>query len=189
MRAASVVKSGGLVVYPTDTVYGLGCDPVNDAAIRRLFEAKKREARPIPVLCDGLGSAMELVEMNKKARELAAKFWPGSLTIVAPLRKALPFPLHQGTGTLGVRVPDSALCVSLIRACGGSLTGTSANVSGSPSSRTAEEALSQLGDSVDLVLDGGRLEGSESTVVRVVGNEIEAIRRGPVGVTDEKKRR
>ncbi|MDA4125558.1 MAG: L-threonylcarbamoyladenylate synthase [Thaumarchaeota archaeon] len=183
--ASALVASGGLIVYPTDTVYGLGCDPHNEKAVRRLFEAKRRDASPVPILCDGIESALRLVEMNPRALKLAERHWPGALTIVATLKVPLPFPLHQGTGTLGVRVPGSELCLRLITECGGQLTGTSANLSGAPSSRTALEARRQLGDTVDLVLDGGRLEGLESTVIRVTGEKIEAIRRGPVGVSEE----
>jgi L-threonylcarbamoyladenylate synthase len=180
---------GGLIVYPTDTVYGLGCNPTNGNAVQRLLEAKKRDQRPIPVLCSSNGAAMELVEMNQRALELTRRFWPGALTIIAPLKRSLPFPLHQGTGTLGVRVPAMPLCMTLIEACGGWLTGTSANLSGSPSARTAAEASSQLGDHVDLILDGGKLEGLESTVVRTVGDSIQVLRVGPVGVTDETRER
>lgn len=183
--AASIVRRGGLIVYPTDTVYGLGCNPEDASAVNRLCEAKRREAKPIPVLCASLDAARGFVEMNEKAARLAERYWPGPLTIVAPLKRELPFPLHQGSGTLGVRVPASDICLTLIRSCGGALTGTSANISGSPSARTAKEAEQQLGAFVDLILDGGRLEGLESTVVRVVGDKIEAIRRGPVRVTDE----
>jgi len=178
-----------LIVYPTDTVYGLGCNPTNEDAVRRLSEAKKRNQRPIPVLCSSNGAAMKLVKMNQRALELARRFWPGPLTIVAPLKRSLPFPLHQGTGTLGVRVPAMPLCVTLIEACGGWLTGTSANLSGLPSARTAAEAASQLGDQVDLILDGGKLEGLESTVVRAVDDGIQVLRVGPVRVTDETRER
>jgi L-threonylcarbamoyladenylate synthase len=188
-RAKSVVLHGGLIVYPTDTVYGLGCDPTNEDAVRRLLEAKRRDKRPIPILCSSIGAAMKLVEMNQRALELAGRFWPGALTIVAPLKLTLPFLLHQGTGTLGVRVPAMPLCVTLIEACGDWLTGTSANLSGSPSARTAEEASSQLGDQVDLILDGGRLEGFESTVVQAVGEGIQVLRVGPVRVMDETRER
>ncbi len=188
-RAKSVVLHGGLIVYPTDTVYGLGCDPTSEDALRRLSEAKKRSQRPIPVLCSSDRAAMELVEMNQRALELARRFWPGALTIVAPLKRSLPFTLHRGTGTLGVRVPALPLCVTLIEACGGWLTGTSANLSGSPSARTAEEAARQLGDHVNLILDGGKLEGLESTVVRAVGDGIQVLRVGPVRVTDETRER
>ena len=188
-RARSVVIHGGLIVYPTDTVYGLGCDPTNEDAVRRLLKAKKRDQRPIPVLCSSNGAALELVKMNQRSLELTRRFWPGALTIVAPLKRSLPFPLHQGSGTLGVRVPAMPLCITLIEACGGWLTGTSANLSGSASARTAAEAASQLGDHVDLILDGGRLEGLESTVVREVDDGIQVLRVGPVRVTDETRER
>jgi L-threonylcarbamoyladenylate synthase len=184
-----VVIHGGLIVYPTDTVYGLGCDPTNEDAVRRLLEAKRRDQKPVPVLCSSKDAAMELVKMNKRALELAEQFWPGALTIVAPLKRSLPFPLHQGSGTLGVRVPAMPLCVILIEACGGWLTGTSANLSGSAPARTATEAANQLGDHVDLILDGGRLEGLESTVVREMDEGIQVLRVGPVRVTDETRER
>jgi L-threonylcarbamoyladenylate synthase len=184
-EASHIVKGGGLVVYPTDTVYGLGCDPFNRDAVGRLFEVKKREAKPIPVLCDSLKSAAALAQLSGASLSLAVKHWPGALTIVAPLRVNLPFPIHQGTGTVGVRVPGSRQCLELIMLCGGYITGTSANLSGKPSSRSARDAAAQLGDSVDLILDGGTLTGRESTVVRVSGDKIEVLREGAVGVTDE----
>ena len=189
-RARAIVRAGGLIVYPTDTVYGLGCDPTDSRAVGRLIQTKMRQEKPISILCSSIEAAMKLVEMNATAHELAERFWPGALTIVAPLKKReLPYPIHLGTGTLGVRVPSAPLCVDLIESCGGWLTGTSANLSGSPPSRTAEEAANQIGDSVDLILDGGRLELPESTVVRVVSNDVQVLRMGSVGVTDEMKDR
>jgi L-threonylcarbamoyladenylate synthase len=188
-RAASVVARGGLIVYPTDTVYGLGCDPADPKAVERLFRAKGRDAKPIPIICSGIPKVRELVEMSPKALDLSKRYWPGAMTMVLPLRTTMPFLLHQGTGSLGVRVPGSTKCLELVKACGGWLTGTSANVSGRPSARSAEEAMGQLGDKVDLYLDGGRLGGRESTVVRVVGDELMVLRRGPVGVKDAKMKR
>jgi len=172
------------VVYPTDTVYGLGCNPLDGKAVRKLFEAKGREAKPIPILCASIDECKRFVEFSPRALDLAGKYWPGALTIVVPLLRKVPEVLHQGTGSLGVRVPNSRLCRDLIEACGGILTGTSANLSGKPSSRTAEEARRQLGNSVDIILDGGRLEGPESTVVRVVGDELIVLRQGRVRVKD-----
>lgn len=181
-KAAKEVRRGGLVVYPTDTVYGLGCDPLNHAAVRRLFEAKQRDKKPIPVLCSSAERAAGLVKLSARALELAGRHWPGALTIVAPLSRPVPPQLNQGKPNLGVRVPNHPGCLQLISSCGGWLTGTSANLSGHPSARTAAEALDQLGDAVDIVLDGGRLAGTESTVVQVVGNEVTILRTGPVGV-------
>jgi L-threonylcarbamoyladenylate synthase len=184
-EAASTVKDGGLIVYPTDTLYGLGADPLNSSAVKRLFAVKRREERPIPILCDSLDSALRLAWLNPQSVDLARRHWPGALTIVAPLKGELPLQIHQGSGTVGVRVPASKLCVELIRLCGGLLTGTSANISGKQPCRSAEEAMKELGGEVDLILDGGRLEGMASTVVRVVGEGIEVLRRGPVRVNDE----
>ncbi|MDE1857950.1 MAG: threonylcarbamoyl-AMP synthase [Thaumarchaeota archaeon] len=182
VKAEAVVRAGGLVVYPTDTVYGLGCDPFDEEAVGRLFRAKGRGSKAVPVLCSSEGKAAELVALNPASLQLARAHWPGPLTIVAPLRVKVPAQLTQGTGNLGVRVPGLRACIRLIDACGGWLAGTSANRSGSPSSRTAGEALDQLGDSVDLILDGGALEGKESTVVQVSGDAVTILRTGPVGV-------
>jgi len=187
--AARTVHRGLLVVYPTDTVYGLGCDPLNHAAVRRLFEAKGRESKPVPVLCASTEKAEELVKLSGRAAELARKYWPGALTIVATLRRPLPPQLTQGGEFLGVRVPAHSGCLELIAACGGWLTGTSANHSGNPSARSAGQALDELGDSVDFVLDGGRLSGQDSTVVKVVGDEVTILRTGPIGVGNEREGR
>lgn len=181
-RAAELVRKGGIVVYPTDTVYGLGCDPFNVGAVSRLFEVKGRGSKPVPVLCSTAAKAEELVSFSPRARELAAANWPGALTVVAPLKRDVPPRLTQGSGSLGVRVPADPQCLELIRLCGGWLTGTSANESGQPSARTATDAMRQLGDRVDLVLDGGARDGKESTVVRVVGDMVTLLRTGPVGV-------
>jgi L-threonylcarbamoyladenylate synthase len=181
-RAGAVVREGGLVAYPTDTVYGLGCDPHDARAVARLFEAKARSNRPVPLICSSLEVAEGLVVLSPAALKLAREHWPGALTIVAPQRAELPAAVSQGTGLVGVRVPASALCVSLAREVGGSITGTSANLSGQPSCRTAEEVVASLDGKVDLVIDGGELRGTESTVVRVVGATVEVLRRGSIGV-------
>ena len=183
--AAKSVRKGLLVVYPTDTVYGLGCDPLNEAAVRRLFEAKGRQSKPVPVLCASPERAGDLVKLGVRGADLARQYWPGPLTIVAPLKRPVPPQLTQGEAYLGVRVPDHEGALALIAACGGWLTGTSANLSGAPSARSAAEAVDALGGSVEFVLDGGRLTGLESTVVKVNGDEVTLLRRGPVGVGNE----
>ena len=181
-RAAVEVRRGGLVVYPTDTVYGLGCDPLNGEAGKRLFDAKERLPKPVPVLCSSLEKAAELVKLDGHALDLARGHWPGALTIVAPLRRPVPPQLTQAKPFLGVRVPAHPACLELIASCGGWLAGTSANLSGRPSARSASEAADQLGGAVDFILDGGTLPGTESTVVRVEGGEVTILRTGPVGV-------
>ena len=179
-EAGRLVLGGGVIVYPTDTVYGLGCDPMNELAAERLFTIKGRGGKPVPVLCDGFDSASRLVRLSGVALRLAKKYWPGALTIVLPLMMELPELIHQGSGTLAVRVPNSRRCLELISACGGYLIGTSANKSGKPACRTAHEALRSIGEEVDLILDGGRLSEKESTVVKVSGNRVELLRSGAV---------
>jgi L-threonylcarbamoyladenylate synthase len=181
-EAVEVIRKGGLVVYPTDTVYGIGCDPFAETAIARLFEAKRRSAKPVPVLCDSIRSAESLGNLSVTALSLARRFWPGALTIVVLARRRFPFLVDQGSGEVGLRVPALDSCVKLIGMCGGFLTGTSANVTGHPSCLTAAEAFETLGGSVDMILDGGRREGKESTVVRVRGSSIEVLREGSVAL-------
>jgi len=187
--ASRIVREGGLIVYPTDTVYGLGCNPFDEAAVGRLFAVKRRESKPIPLMCESFETASRLVKFSPRATRLARNFWPGALTIVAPALAELPFRIHQGERTLGVRVPGLALCRDLVMSCGGVLTGTSANLSGRGSCRSADEAEKELGNVVDLILDGGALVGSESTVVRVTGARIEVLRQGAVRVTEKDSRR
>ncbi len=184
-KAAKVVRGGGLVIFPTDTVYGLGCDPFDAGAVDRLFDAKGRSSKPVSVLCSSKEKAGELVVLGRKATILAQAHWPGALTIVARLRKPVPPRLTQGSPFLGVRVPAHEGCLRLISLCGGWLTGTSANISGKPSARTAQAAARMLRGRVDLVLDGGRLNGAESTVAKVDENAVTILRTGPIGVGNE----
>jgi L-threonylcarbamoyladenylate synthase len=186
--AAKVVKGGGVIAFPTDTVYGLGCDPFNESAVRRLFDIKDRVSKAIPVLCKDKTAAHGLVELNTRATELAEKHWPGALTIVAPLKVKVPELLDQASGWLGVRVPAGSECLALLRVVGGYLTGTSANISGKPSCRSAGEVRRSLGERVDLILDGGTLDAPESTVVKIDGEDVEVLRRGNIGLESGKRR-
>jgi L-threonylcarbamoyladenylate synthase len=185
-EAARVVRTGGVVAIPTDTVYGLGCDPASDRAVGRLFEAKNRQAKPVPILCADSGVAESLVDLNGLARKLAGLYWPGPLTIVAPLKKArgLSPLLDQGSGYLGVRVPDSEVCLALAGEVGGVITGTSANLSGRPSCRTAAQVVKSLDGRIQFVIDGGELRGKESTVVKVSGGTVEVLREGSVRIQE-----
>ncbi len=180
--ASAVVRRGGTVAYPTDTVYGLGCDPFNPDALERLVGVKERESKPIPVICASEEEAARLVKLSPRALALARRYWPGPLTIVAPLRIEVPALLNQGTRWLGVRVPDDGTALALASGCGGIITGTSANLSGRPPARSAGDVVASLGDSIDVIIDGGDRRGSESTVVRVEEEAVEVLRRGAVAL-------
>ncbi|MEM3737142.1 MAG: L-threonylcarbamoyladenylate synthase [Candidatus Bathyarchaeia archaeon] len=177
-RAAGVVRGGGLVIYPTDTVYGLGCNPFDEPAVTRLLKVKGRVDKPLPILVGSLEDAAELAELSTVAYKVVERYWPGALTLVVRAKVKLP---GIKLGSVGLRMPGHRVALKLIRLCGGSLVGTSANISGMPSPLTAEEAASQLGDKVDLIIDGGRTSlGLSSTVLDLTGDRPKVLRAGPV---------
>ncbi len=169
LRAAiSALRAGGLVAVPTETVYGVACLADADA-IERLLDAKRRPPnKGITLLVDDVEQAASVGELSPAARRLAARFWPGPLTLVVPVRPGvmLPRSLTGGSGAIGLRVPDHAVPRALARALG-PLPLTSANLSGAPDARDANEVLRQLGATVAVVLDDGPSPGGvPSTVVR-----------------------
>ena len=180
-EAAATILRGGLVVYPTDTVYGLGCHPFNRDAVKRVADVKRRSKGNFPVLVGSIERAKELGRVDGDAETLALRFWPGSLTIVVSSRAEFPPRVVGSDCMVGLRVPGRRDTLDLILMCGGSLVGTSANISGAPSIRQAEEALKTFSGKVDLVLDGGSLsKSSESTVVRVADKRVDILREGAV---------
>src|SRR5574337_1626760 len=182
-RAALVRRKGGLVAFPTDTLYALGADASNPRAVRRIFAAKGRSLRsPIPLLVADLTMAFQLVgELREAAVRLAERYWPGPLTLVLRAPRGICALLTAGTGRIGLRVPDSAVALTLIRQFGSPVTGTSANRSGNKEPLDAQEVQRQLGDQVDLILDGGPVAGgSPSTVMDVTITPPVIVRQGPI---------
>jgi L-threonylcarbamoyladenylate synthase len=186
-RAANVLRTGGLVALPTDTVYGLAAALDRPDALRRIFEVKGRpEARSLPVLLDG-PDALSLISDDSapELRRFAARFWPGPLTLAVPARPGLPEEVLGPGTTVGVRVPDHDAARALCAAVGGALAVTSANRSGEPPARTAREVFEQLGLGVDLILDGGRTPGGiASTVVGFRSGDVVIHRDGPIARVD-----
>jgi L-threonylcarbamoyladenylate synthase len=181
LRASKVVAQGGIVVYPTDTVYGVGCDPFNEISVRKVIEAKQREGAPLPVLGSSVKDLQRVAWFSEKANMLASKFWPGPLTLILLRRPALPDFVTFGLPTVGVRLPDCDVALRLIELSGGLLVGTSANLSGGKSCTTAWDVVDQIGDRVDLILDGGETAlKKESTVARLIDDEIELVRYGAI---------
>lgn len=183
-RCVTVLKKGGILVYPTDTVYGIGCDPFIDSAVERVFTIKARARnKPLPVLVHDLADADKLVDLGDNGRKLALKFWPGQVTIVAPLiNRSISPKVTAGADMLGVRVPANNCLLSLLERCR-FLVGTSANISGSPPMGSAEEVQESGLAGFDMLLDGGRIEhGRESTVVDVTSLRID--REGSISVKE-----
>jgi L-threonylcarbamoyladenylate synthase len=185
--AAEVLQAGGVIVYPTDTVYGIGADALNGAAVEKVHRVKHRaEKKPILILVPDPVSAEVLVaEVPEAARALMDAFWPGPLTLVFRALPGLPEALTHGQGTVGIRVPASHLCLRLLRLAGCPLTSTSANISGGPSPDTVNGIRKILGSDVDLYLDAGRLDTvSPSTVVDITTSPPRIVREGAVGSKD-----
>ncbi len=188
-RAAEVLRAGGVVALPTETVYGLGADASNEAAVRRIFEIKGRPAtNPLIVHVADASSARRCVShWPDGAQRLAERFWPGPLTIVLPKSEAIAPAVTAGGPTVGVRVPAHPVALSLLRAFaelgGNGLAAPSANRSNHVSPTTAQHVRDDLGDAVDLVLDGGPCRvGIESTVLSLADSIPTVLRPGGVSV-------
>jgi tRNA threonylcarbamoyl adenosine modification protein (Sua5/YciO/YrdC/YwlC family) len=180
-RAATIIRQGGIVAYPTDTVYGLGANVFLPQALEKVMDAKRRpDEKSLPVLIADRAHLADLVaDVTHDAARLIEAFWPGALTVV--LRKQPQLSPLLGDETLAVRQPNNAAILALLEAAGCPLTGTSANRSGMPPATTASEAERQLGDAVDLILDGGPAPGSTpSTVIDCTAQPARILRDGAV---------
>lgn len=179
--AVDVLKNGGLVVYPTDTLYGIAANALNKNAILKVYKVKGRLfKKPLSIAFHSLPQAKNYVAFNLIASRLAGKFLPGPLTIVLPMRHKFPNEL-TGSKNVGIRVPDNKIALELIKEFGYPITATSANISENKDSVTADDAIVQIGDKVDLILDGGRCKFKKpSTVVEVLNNRIKVLREGVI---------
>lgn len=180
-RAVAVLRAGSLVAFPTDTVYGVGADAANPAAVSQLYAAKLRpEGKAIPLLL-GEGSDLDRLAVNLPpvAQRLVAAFWPGALTLVAWRSRAVIDMVTAGGPTVALRLPDHTVARALARALGGALAATSANISGAREATTAAEVLAQLAGRIDLLLDGGPcVGGAASTVLDVTTDPPTVLRAG-----------
>ena len=183
-RAAEVLRHGGIVLYPTDTIYGLGVDALNAKAVEKVRTLKGRDKKkPISILVSDIASISKYGVMSERARALARRFMPGPLTLVLPATNDVPseVTLH---GTIGIRIPNNELCLAMTKFFNGPITTTSANKSGRETPKTASAVLEQFGfsgDEIDLVIDGGeRKSDKASTVVSCVGEAPAILREGVI---------
>ena len=184
-EARSVVEAGDLLVLPTDTVYGVGADPLSREAVDRLLSAKGRgRDKPSPVLIGSPEDAERLAtHIPPAARGLMDEFWPGALTIILPAREEIGWDLGEANGTVALRMPDDEFTIALLRSVG-PLAVTSANRTGEPPALTVDEAEEQLGGKVSLYLDGGTSRGGAPSTIVIVNETVEIVRHGAISETD-----
>lgn len=168
-KAVSVLNRDGLVVYPTETVYGLGADALSDTAVMRVYEAKQRLfGKPVSVAVSDIDMIYGIAETDELAEAFISRFLPGPVTVILRAKSVLPSELTGGTGMIGIRYPDHQTALALIRALDSPITSTSANISGEVSPTTAE----MVNVPHDYMIDGGSLPGTPSTVVDLAGRKI-----------------
>jgi L-threonylcarbamoyladenylate synthase len=182
--AVAALRRGEIIVFPTETLYGLGADALNLTAVEKIFELKGRDsANPIPLLVADRRMLDTLVaEVSPLAEKLITSFWPGPLTIVLPARKNIPGLLLNSSGGVGVRISSQPISNKLINQLGRPLTATSANPSGKPGARTVEEAKRYFAGKIDIFVNGGELPSKTgSTVIEIRKDSLAIIRAGEIG--------
>jgi L-threonylcarbamoyladenylate synthase len=185
-KAVQVISQGGVVAFPTETYYGLGVDPFNPQALAKLFAIKKRSsAKPVLTLITGQEQLSLLTPEIPPLFQQIFPLWPAPLTLVFKALLSLPSILTGGTGTVAVRISPHPLATALVKACHQPLTATSANISGKPPAVTADEVRMYFGDTVDLVIDGGRTPGGKpSTVVGIDNDVLTVLREGVISLSE-----
>lgn len=188
-KAAEVLKTGRAVLYPTDTLYGLGADAFSNAAVDNIYEIKGRnEKKPIHCIVADMGMAGEYADISNDALLLAKEFFPGALTLILKKKPNVQTGIARNISTIGIRIPSNDFCIALAREFGRPFTGTSANAAGELPQRSIKETFSQLGspsEIIDLVVDAGELPASlPSTVVDLSGRRPVILREGEIPAAD-----
>lgn len=181
-KGASIVKNGGVIVFPTDTLYGIGCNPYDEKAVDKIFKIKNRDKiNPLPILASSVVDVERIALLGSAAKKLAQIYWPGALTVIVPLiDKNISRNLRADKMIIGVRVPNNTCALSLLKDCK-YLTGTSANKSGEGGCKSFSEVLSSPLRGFDAILDGGEVEERvQSTIVDLTGQHPRVIREGAI---------
>ena len=191
--AITALRAGGVIIYPTDTLYGLGADALSDEAVAKIYSIKGRDERkPIHCIVADMEMAEKFAEVNDEARKLAKEFFPGSLTLILKKRKGIETGIAKGIDTIGIRIPNNEFCLSLAREFGKPVTTTSANIAGVKPEKSVGKIIAQLGksaDLVDLAIDAGDppADGTErlpSTIVDVSSGKPIILREGAIHVAE-----
>ena len=178
-KASQIIKDGGIVVFPTDTVYGIGCNPYDENAVKKIFHIKSRDiSKPLPILTDSIQNAEKIVELTEYSRKIAEKFWPGQLTLILNLKDEKLRKSLNLKEKIAVRIPNNTCALNLLKKCS-FLVGTSANISGESSFNDPKQCSDKL--QYDVFVDGGMISSQgESTIIEICDEEIKIIRQGAI---------
>ena len=178
-KILEVYEKGGIIVFPTDTVYGIGCNPFNKNSVSRIYDMKKRSGeKKFPILGFSNRELKKIVKFNSNAEKISEKFWPGQITMLLPIRKEISKQI-ENNGKLAVRVPNNECILSILEQCK-LIIGTSANISGEESILDSNVCKQKLPD-IDVLVDGGKITSSgESTIIEFVDDELKIIREGSI---------
>lgn len=179
LKAAAILKRGGVVAFPTDTVYGIGVNAINKDAIEKIYRIKKRDInKPLIILVGRKSDAKKIITFSTIVSKVIKNLWPGKLTIVGKLKNKTLSHLAKN-GTIGVRMPKNKIYLALAKSCKFTVATTSANISGGKNSTSAQEVVEKLNDKIDLIINGGRTDSAQpSTVVDATGDKPKIIRKG-----------
>ncbi|HKI51283.1 MAG TPA: L-threonylcarbamoyladenylate synthase [Geothermobacteraceae bacterium] len=173
------LRQGGVIAYPTDTIYGIGCDIFNRKGVKKIYQIKQRDPRkPFSFICSDLSEVANYAQVSNAAFKIMKRYLPGPYTFVLEASRVVPDLLTTKQKTVGVRIPDNPIALQIVRELGHPLVTTSANISGEDNFSDPVDIQQKLGNMLDLVVDGGSLSGDPSTVISLVNDQVEVLREG-----------
>lgn len=173
------LRQGGVIAYPTDTIYGIGCDIFNRKGVKKIYQIKQRDPRkPFSFICSDLSEVANYAQVSNAAFKIMKRYLPGPYTFVLEASRVVPDLLTTKQKTVGIRIPDNQIALQIVRELGHPLVTTSANISGEDNFSDPVDIQQKLGNMLDLVVDGGSLSGDPSTVISLVNDQVEVLREG-----------
>lgn len=178
-RVVECLKQGGVIAYPTDTIYGLGCDIFNKKGVKKIYQIKQRDPRkPFSFICADLSDVANYAQVSNFAFKIMKRYLPGPYTFVLEASRIVPDVLTTRQKTVGIRIPDNAIALGIVRELGHPIVTTSANLSGEDTFCDPALIEQQIGKQLDIVVDGGILRGDQSTVISLIDDQVEILRQG-----------
>lgn len=178
-RVVECLKQGGVIAYPTDTIYGLGCDIFNKKGVKKIYQIKQRDPRkPFSFICADLSDVSNYAQVSNFAFKIMKRYLPGPFTFVLEATRVVPDVLTTRQKTVGIRIPDNPIALSIVRELGHPIVTTSVNISGEDSHCDPVIIDQHVGKQLDMVVDGGNLLGEQSTVISLIDDQVEVLRQG-----------